>query len=466
MEYIKKEDLIEGEIYKIFNINIDKYVYFKQNYTTNTQIHHLGFISDYNQYYVKEGYHELLNPNFEITTSEEKHWLNSCIIADKFITFEEAMKTFIPEYVECIAEQIGSHYKVNKIYKVLKDKNNLVEDVAGMAYYHLNQHRFKPSTKEAYDAQFVVKEPEFVLPERWCLKVTDENRDSINNIRAKHNLPPIRYKYLIATAFLGHSEIWGQEITFEQFKKYVLKEEIVEEKVIEPLPQFKVIETIETITKVENNEGNQFFIGDKITIISGDLPHTIKGFKYFGGNMVVITDNTKLDINDIEHYIEPKVEVKDDFILPEKWCITSTLESQKTIFDWLLENTNWKKSGSLSIGNHYCIEGNKCRGWMNYAPDRKTGYTEITFDQFKKYVLKEEVIEESLLDKAKRLYPIGTKFNNYKIAEGMNWNVEVLTTNIIEEFGVIKLINPDRPINNNAGSWTLYKNSNWAEIIK
>ena len=34
----------------------------------------------------------------------------------------------------------------------------------------------QPSTKEAYDAQFVVKEPEFVLPEKWCVKVTPDNQ--------------------------------------------------------------------------------------------------------------------------------------------------------------------------------------------------------------------------------------------------------------------------------------------------
>lgn len=39
---------------------------------------------------------------YRLATPEEKHWLNCCITADKFITFEEAMKSFIPEYVELL----------------------------------------------------------------------------------------------------------------------------------------------------------------------------------------------------------------------------------------------------------------------------------------------------------------------------------------------------------------------------
>jgi hypothetical protein len=116
-----------------------------------------------------------------------------------------------------------------------------------------------------------------------------------------------------------------------------------------------------------------------------------------------------------------------------------------------------EKSGTLSIGNHYCIEGNKCQGWMNYAPDRKTGYTEITFDQFKKYVLKTEVKEETLLEKAKRLYPVGTKF---KAARGINGEYKVQSNSKFRE-------NSDGAICiQTQGNGTIYYNGIWAEIIE
>lgn len=83
----------------------------------------------------------------------------------------------------------------------------------------------------------------------------------------------------------------------------------------------------------------------------------------------------------------------EELILPEKWCITTTEESQDEIFDWLEKNTNWNSKNisiDLTIGNHYCINKNICTAWMYFAPERKKGYTEITFEQFQKYVLKEE----------------------------------------------------------------------------
>jgi hypothetical protein len=282
------------------------------------------------------------------------------------IEFEEAMITFIPEYYECIDERSSDAFTNGKIYKCLNPNDlesyyNFIDDKnekngwTGSNYKH-----FKPSTKEAYDAQFVVKEPEFVLPEKWAIIITNENKEIVNNYRKQLGLN-IRnlevdwvhlserhdgtYFHFNKNHFNKHTSCI--EITFEQFKKYVLKEEVVEKKVIEPLPQFKIIETIETITKVENNEGNQFFIDDIVIGSKTKIKSKIISFKYNVDKTAIlaITDkapNIGIGINHLEHYIEPKVEVKDDFVLPEKWCITSTLESQKIIFDWLLENTNWK----------------------------------------------------------------------------------------------------------------------------
>ena len=50
MKYIKKEELIEGEIYKIFNINIKDFIYFKHHNINQNQINHNRFVSKYNQY--------------------------------------------------------------------------------------------------------------------------------------------------------------------------------------------------------------------------------------------------------------------------------------------------------------------------------------------------------------------------------------------------------------------------------
>ena len=163
MEYIKKEELIIGKIYNCANIRGSKYIVKIPNDLYNST----NINKDVPRLY-KMGNFTKETLQWSLATPEEKHWLNECIKLDKFITFEEAMKTFIPEYAECTKEQHRSSYKVGIIYKL---KNTLIEnEIGGVAYWTYNQHRFKPSTKEAYDAQFVVKEPEFVLPERWCVK--------------------------------------------------------------------------------------------------------------------------------------------------------------------------------------------------------------------------------------------------------------------------------------------------------
>ena len=159
------------------------------------------------------------------------------------LKYDEAMKTFIPEYYQYIGEidSYKSSFIKGKTYKII-NKNDLEasfnfidEKGTPNGYEGVNWKKFKPSTKEAYDAQFVVKEP---------------------------------------------------------------------------LPQFKVIESIETITKVENNEGNQFFIGD-IVISDSGFVQTIKSFRYnVNKDNVLATTNVcnQISIARLEHYIEPKVE--------------------------------------------------------------------------------------------------------------------------------------------------------------
>lgn len=228
MEYIKKEELIIGEIYKADNGSLTYIM------KVTKDLENVKNIPEYCDF-MKHGCFNGSNLTFTNATPEEKHWLNTCIEQYKFVEYEEAMKTFIPEYVECIKTVTGI-----TIGKILSVENNIIID-GTFNNYSIKAtdiyKYFKPSTKEAYDAQFVVKEP---------------------------------------------------------------------------LPQFKVIETIETITKVENNEGSQFFIGDNIIKSTGKIPHKIKSFKYNNDktNILALTNynNSGISIDKIEHYIKPKNE--------------------------------------------------------------------------------------------------------------------------------------------------------------
>ena len=331
MEYIKKEELIKGEIYKHDNGNLVRCDIIVDNSINGNHL------SGYQEGFKQTGGNFYIG-TFKLATSEEKHWLNTCIEQDKFITFEEAMKTFIPEYVECIREEMHNFFgKLGTIYKVV-DWNHSVSDcmLEGTTSGPTCKNRFKLSTKEAYDAQFVVKEPEFVLPEKWFIKTNLDNLPIISNwfkenkqnhindydsLRKDGITPtyqqlcfPGVFRYSVKYHGLSDLDNTYTEITLEQFKKYVLKEETIVEEVIEPLPQFKVIETIETITKVENNEGNQFFIGDVVKSNYSEVVHNIKNFKYNVDktNILAITEKLPggIGIDKIEHYIEPKIETQ------------------------------------------------------------------------------------------------------------------------------------------------------------
>jgi hypothetical protein len=323
MEYIKKEDLIVGEVYKHDNGNLVQYLDTCDDYKIYGH-----FIGDNRSNFTT--HYKAISPfkigQLKIATTEEKHWLEECIKLDRFITFEEAMKSFGHEYVECIKEGIYNFYgKLGTIYKV-NNWNHSTADcmLEGTTSGSTSKNRFKPSTKEAYDAQFVVKEPEFVLPEKWCILRTPENYKIINDWFMRNqtrlwvicNNDGYLHSTVLNSNWINNNYKNGNhtEITFDQFKKYVLKEEIVEEiKVIEPLPKFKVIETIEIITKVENNEGNQFFIGDVVKSLDSDQKGTITKFRYSAdkSNIIAITtfqSNNGIGIDKIEHYIEPKIE--------------------------------------------------------------------------------------------------------------------------------------------------------------
>jgi len=246
----------------------------------------------------------------------------------------------------------------------------------------------------------VVLEEELVLPNTWYITVTPENREILANWRKSlGNNRTMRDDVEV----LKHDGFWttvqtaerfhqcNTEITFEQFKKYVLKEKPT----VEPLPFFKALRTSYkgNITQAQNNEGNIFIIGDKVKGIApfaqSQGTMTIQSFRYnkTKDNICAITSEFKdygIGIDKIEHVLEFK---KDEIVL-------NIIESK------IPEN-------------------------------------------------------ESNLDKAKRLYPIGTEFI---AARGSGNRYKVLHNSLFRENNGAICIQ-------DAGNGTVYYNGKWAEII-
>lgn len=95
--------------------------------------------------------------------------------------------------------------------------------------------------------------------------------------------------------------------------------------------------------------------------------------------------------------------MKKEFVLPIQWCVQSTKETAKSIYEWLdkykeISNTTVYSAKLLEadyiIKIHYPPCGSKHQ--YDYI---QPGYTEITYNQFKKYVLNQQEEDFSYLDK-------------------------------------------------------------------
>lgn len=109
--------------------------------------------------------------------------------------------------------------------------------------------------------------------------------------------------------------------------------------------------------------------------------------------------------------------VKDDFVLPEKWCV----KFNKEVGVWLDKKTN---NDFYYNSNFKYICYPEASYNSHIYEEIPEGYTEITFEQFQKYVLKtteqpkvmekdwSKATKEELMAEAKRRYPIGCTYSN------------------------------------------------------
>ena len=95
--------------------------------------------------------------------------------------------------------------------------------------------------------------------------------------------------------------------------------------------------------------------------------------------------------------------IKEEFVLPEKWAVARNIENYRVLNDWC--NSHKGVSGTDSE-NGYIHSHNYGYSWKGsdggyyYAnlKQKHPDHTEITFEQFKKYVLKqEEVMDKEII---------------------------------------------------------------------
>lgn len=109
--------------------------------------------------------------------------------------------------------------------------------------------------------------------------------------------------------------------------------------------------------------------------------NTFYDIKYFKNNPTILT-------------IEEFIEMIDGFVLPEKWCVKITNENKELLEKERLTRADNNKFNCLNSINMWLVSDmwydKTCISYSINLQNIDKSYTEITFEQFKKYVMKKK----------------------------------------------------------------------------
>lgn len=148
-----------------------------------------------------------------------------------------------------------------------------------------------------------------------------------------------------------------------------------------------------SINIVQSVDGSIFKIGDTVKVFNKSSPNygktfTIKRFRWNKEktNICAVTSTHTFGIrlDWIEHYVEKKP----DFILPKKWFIQRNFTNYKIINEYFLKTVKSLNSPYLTYGPIGLTElKNDYVSSYSNSYFIRNNYEEITFEQFKQYVL-------------------------------------------------------------------------------
>jgi hypothetical protein len=163
---------------------------------------------------------------------------------------------------------------------------------------------------------------------------------------------------------------------------------------------------------------------------------------------------------------EPHEIPQSNFTLPDKWVVKITKENSDVLDTWRKQQPDYKNDqwGINTWLTSDCWNDYTYCSFTNGVP---TNYTEISYEEFKKHVLKNRpvrAIEEKPIEKidmiaiqaeAKRKFPIGCSFKNTN---------DKIHDTLEDDNCVYRIV--DNKIYAHEGAGCLYKNGKWAELVK
>jgi hypothetical protein len=258
------------------------------------------------------------------STPEEAHWLKECEKANKFISKEEALKSF-----NNVENQI-----LDQWLKETKDRNLTLDQlehfIASGMTCPLEAVYKKLEGRRSREKAIILhalwnKQPEFVVG-KWYFNSAWKGTD------------------IIAVKYSKHTTKGYNQLYFEE--------------------------------EIKNHKYYKYGRSD-----------------WYHFNEGIITE---VSLEEIQHYlpeghVDKIVKSTELTSVPEKWYILRTPENHKVINKWFLDNgygTPSANNGNISIRPCKTNYDTPSSIWA-----KEKGYTEITFEQFKKWVLK-DIAEE------------------------------------------------------------------------
>lgn len=218
------------------------------------------------------------------------------------------------------------------------------------------------------------KTSDFVLPKYWYVVITEENAEILTKWRGARNLLKVGQVVGIAIdGSKGHNPLYSTdcfhnfEITFEQFKKYVLKEDTDEF----VLPDKWYIKGSDELSDLYSEFTNCSLAHSHMYYYPKDKWNN-KAWNYVSR---ILTDYTEITLEQFKKYVFKPVE--QEFKLPKKFYVKATADNIAEVASW------YKSIGgktTVQIGKYHTNEVTTCGTIIG------GGYV-LTDEQFNKYVL-------------------------------------------------------------------------------
>ena len=247
-------------------------------------------------------------------------------------------------------------FEENKIYEETHNPSPCL-NVAVTTHVRWSPEHWREVTEQEYLDQ------NFVLPEKWGVKVTKENIDVLHKWKQvkKFDARPIINNYVdnkgSSSLFLYSDET---EITFEQFKKYVLKEETMDKKII----GYKLIspeyEKVALKALVLTSAHDPFIIAGMLSYYVPKL-HDLGIMSWF--EPVYKEEKTQEQIKDeIKTFLCEKYNIKKRDVCYCKW--NEDKFKKLTIKSLTLVNRDESYTGNFSQLSHSYFTNNPTENWQ------------------------------------------------------------------------------------------------------